>query len=62
MYITRNDFDHVVFILHTHSDDTTGALWYTSKSDEWEVPLSTPMESVSFLLRFLNQSLLMSLD
>ena len=48
IYATRNNFDHVVFILHTHSDNDSGALFYTSKSDEDGTPLSTDIVGVSF--------------
>lgn len=44
----------MVFILYTHSDDTSGALFYTSKSDKEGTPLSTSIETVSLLLIFCN--------
>ena len=45
----RNDFNHVVLILHTHSDNTTGDLFYTSKADQGGMPLSTDIAGVSLI-------------
>lgn len=42
----RNTFDHVVVIVHTHSDDERGDLFITSKSDEYQTPLSATIEYV----------------
>ena len=41
------DYDHAVVIVHTHSDDTRGDLFYTSKDDTEGGPLATPIDSVS---------------
>ncbi|KAF9779910.1 hypothetical protein BJ322DRAFT_1024319 [Thelephora terrestris] len=41
-----NTFDHVVVIVHTHSDDERGDLFITSKSDEYQTPLSATIEYV----------------
>lgn len=47
----RNSFDHAVLVVHTHSDDESGDLWYTprctGRRPEDRVPLATPIESVS---------------
>jgi len=48
--ISRNSFDHAVVIIHTHSDDTTGDLFFTSKDDKTGTPLATPIGQVSSLL------------
>ena len=44
--IPRNNFEHTVFILHTHSDDTRGDLFYTC-GDKGKKSLSIDIESVS---------------
>ena len=43
------DYDHAVVIVHTHSDDNRGDLFYTSKGDDEGGPLATPIELVSSL-------------
>ena len=48
MLIFRNQFDHAIVVVHTHSDDTTGDLFYTSKSDEEETDLSDGIKSLGF--------------
>lgn len=48
--INRNTFDHAVVIIHTHSDDTAGTLFYTSNSEEGGTPLSTGIKSVGFII------------
>ena len=45
----RNVFDHVAFIIHTHSDDETGDLTYTSRSTKTKTLLATPINKVSCL-------------
>lgn len=45
--ITSNEFDHTVVIIHTHSDDITGDLFFTSQDEKEKTPLSTGIESVS---------------
>jgi len=40
------DYDHAVVIVHTHSDDETGDLFYTSGAGKGG-PLATPIDSVS---------------
>jgi hypothetical protein len=45
--ISRGGFDHAIFILHTHSDDTTGDLVYTSRDDVTKTPLSQEVGPVS---------------
>ena len=46
--IFRNNFDHVIVVVHTHSDDSTGDLFYTSKGGVGETTLSDGIESVGF--------------
>lgn len=48
--ISRNDFDHAVVIVHTHSDDGRGDLFFTSMDDNHKMPLAATVESVSLPL------------
>jgi hypothetical protein len=48
MLIPRNEFEWAIFVLHTHSDDNTGDLFYTSCDAEKKTALSTGIEDVSF--------------
>ena len=57
VYIFRNTFDHAVFILHTHSDDETGGLFYTSSNSETHTPLSTGIENVGAFLLYSHSKL-----
>jgi hypothetical protein len=47
MPISRNNFTHTIVIVHTHSDDTTGDLFYTSNSDQEKTALGVQIEPVS---------------
>lgn len=40
------NYDHVVVIVHTHSDDDTGDLWFCSHDTESQGPASTPISCV----------------
>lgn len=46
-YCNRSDYDHAVVIVHTHSDDTRGDLFYTSTGGPNKGPLATTIDSVS---------------
>ena len=43
----RKRFTHAVVILHTHSDEDTGDLFYTSGGGKEKSPLGIPIETVS---------------
>ena len=47
---SRGDFDHAIVIIHTHSDDDTGDLFYTSMDQQTKTPLSSKVPNVSFPL------------
>ena len=45
-------YDHTIVIIHTHSDDNTGDLWYTSHDADAKAPASTQISFVCvFLIR-----------
>lgn len=46
----HRNFDHAVVIIHTHSDDSTGDLWYRSNNAESEGPAATPINDVCISL------------
>ena len=48
MLIFRNQFDHAIVVVHTHSDDTTSDLFYTSKADVEETAQSDGIKLVGF--------------
>ena len=39
-------YDHAIVIVHTHSDDDTGDLWFCSNDAESGGPAATPIEPV----------------
>ena len=43
-------FDHAVLVIHTHSDETTGDLWYCSTDADSGEPAATPIDNVFFPL------------
>ena len=45
---SRYPFDHAILIIHTHSDDTSGDLCYTSKGGEGNQLLSDSLDQVRF--------------
>ena len=47
-------FSHTVVIVHTHSDTTTGDLWFTPNDSELGGPASLPIGSVCIPLPVLN--------
>lgn len=48
-----SDYDHAVVIIHTHSADETGDLWFTSCDEKEKGPAATPIGSVCILSVFL---------
>jgi hypothetical protein len=42
--------DHAIVILHTHSDDSSGDLWYTSFDEDTKDPAAIPIGSVCIFL------------
>ena len=50
LIICHRDYDYAVVIVHTHSDDETGDLWFTSYDPEYKGPASTPIASVCISL------------
>jgi len=49
-WIHYRRFNHAVVIIHTHSDDTTGDLWFCSCDDESGSPAAMPIGDVCMLL------------
>lgn len=45
----NSSYDHAVVIVHTHSDDDTGALWFCSEPKSGG-PASTPIDCVCVFL------------
>lgn len=41
------NFDYAILIIHTHSDDTCGNLWFTSNHVESHGPAAAPLSEVS---------------
>ena len=55
------NFDHTVVIVHTHSDNTTGDLWYSSHYGDSGGPAATPISNVCpFILVFDNSDMFSS--
>ena len=50
------DFDHTVVIIHTHSDDSSGDLWFTSNDEELRGPAAMPISDVGIPLPTLDDS------
>lgn len=49
IFTSGSSFDHAVVIVHTHSDDTTGDLFFTSNDEKLGTPLAAQVMDVSFL-------------
>ena len=59
----HRDFDHAVVIIHTHSDDSTGDLWYCSHDNDSGSPAAMPIGDVCApLSTFVNFNCLSSLS
>lgn len=49
-WIHCRDFDHAIVIVHTHSDDTTGDLWYTSNDSKLQGPAAMEIKDVCIFI------------
>ena len=45
--IASRGYDHTILIIHTHSDDSSGDLWYCSHDADLKGPVSIKINSVS---------------
>ena len=46
LHLHCSGYDHAVVIIHTHSGDESGDLWFTSYDEELKGPASAPIDSV----------------